>query len=670
MAIGTAIGIPFNNSRYWTPQTPLTLKAISISGTEQTITAILTGTDFDGVSWERSIDNATWIVDGTSVAGTYNATGLTASTKYYWRSRLYKGASYGTYSNTDWDVTFPTVTNVGFIFKIKSTSVPIDGGDGFYYTEDLKLRLASGVYYVHTWYDKSGNNNHGVQTVDASQPVYNAVANEVIFNATTDPFLKVTHSATIDITTGDVSISYKIGKTNCINFLMNKGVGTPQIRFWLGDDLRYYDVTPSGQINKTGGISEAIGDLISLVLDRDTAFTAYKNTTAGTPQAFNYVANLHTTEDLYIGKLGGTVDTTMSGNVNFICLHAKAYSQADVNELASYTTQMQPEYLIENITYPSTINAITNLAIRKATRADRITTPLPLLICMHGWSQDTTYLPDVYLKIRADQFFVAVVGMRDNSGASGNKDVSGRELHDIYDAVQYCLANYGSYIDPTRIVIEGQSGGGGNTLGVCCKFPDLFNVAGTGSAISDYGFDDTNSWYITNGSFCAASLDGYIGTPRANKLKEYQSRDAVEAITNYQGYIYMVHHDGDTTVNVVHSQRIVTALGVQTNFTYTEIVGANHPSNIDSAFYTRALTEGEKTIPLSGTVRVIGYMITKRFKIWLDSGISSVADVTYDVSTDTYTVTPVTAADIAVVITQGSKTASQTISGVTVMVVS
>lgn len=86
-------------SSYWKTRYISALTVVTTSSTEQTVTTTIEGTGYDGVSFEYSTDNITFTVKGTSANGTYNATGLTANTLYYWRARLYKGSNYGNYSD-------------------------------------------------------------------------------------------------------------------------------------------------------------------------------------------------------------------------------------------------------------------------------------------------------------------------------------------------------------------------------------------------------------------------------------------------------------------------------------------------------------------------------------------------------------------------------------------
>lgn len=165
--IGKGIGVPFRMGggqswiSYWLTRYIYGLSVATTSDTEQTITAIIIGSGYDGVSWEYSSNGgSTWTVKGTSAAGTYNASGLTQSTKYHWRARLYKGLAYSPYntfySNHHWDVTRPTsiATNSRFWIPLNDKTI---------ITRDSASRVSSAA-------DKNGSGRDLLQATDAMKP--------------------------------------------------------------------------------------------------------------------------------------------------------------------------------------------------------------------------------------------------------------------------------------------------------------------------------------------------------------------------------------------------------------------------------------------------------------------------------------------------------------------
>lgn len=320
---------------------------------------------------------------------------------------------------------------------------------------------------------------------------------------------------------------------------------------------------------------------------------------------------------------------------------------------------------------------ITNLVMRHC--YPESLTDLPVCIVMHGWSGDAADITNVTLqRLARRKLFAACVGMRGRDGASGTPDASAREIYDIYDAVTYIRTNFANIVSPDRALIVGYSGGGGNALAAACKFPDTWCEVISHFGMSDYGYDGTYGWYqVANYSAGIAARVG--GTP-AEVPDNYRARNALEALAiNYTGgHLYMYHDTGDSAVPVHHSQLVRDALdnASLTNYTYWQSAAGDptirwiHDEAVDtthkfSEVYWAQDAANRRypawTIAASGTVRVIGYIVTKRFAIWLGNGTSEVASVVYDTVAASYTVTPLTGS-MDVTITQGVLSASQTIS--------
>lgn len=320
------------------------------------------------------------------------------------------------------------------------------------------------------------------------------------------------------------------------------------------------------------------------------------------------------------------------------------------------------------------MTAITNLAARITYKQG---SNLPIVILGHGWSEDmTSFSDEMHSRLSNYGLFVCSPGLRGRNSADGARDASAREIYDIYDVLTYIRTNYASIVSPTIAAFVGYSGGGGNALACACKFPDTFNVIVDHFGMSDYGRNATNSWYVTNTTYDAAIVSSVGDTP-ANVPNRYFARDATVAIGNYSGgYLYMYHSPTDDKVNVVNSQRIKTALDAipLVNYTYNESTSWTHGTpdtspnliTLEPTWIAKIKSQVAWTIATSGTVTVIGYIVTKRFTIWLNTngtvtqGIDAAATVVYNTATDTYTVTPLTTGGIDVSITQGAKTGSAT----------
>lgn len=322
--------------------------------------------------------------------------------------------------------------------------------------------------------------------------------------------------------------------------------------------------------------------------------------------------------------------------------------------------------------------AITNLYVKYAYPENE--TDLPIVVLMHGFSNNAaTFENQCINRIARLGLFVVVVGMRGRDSASGSQDGSGREIYDIVDAVEYVRTNFAALVSATKVAIVGYSGGGGNALAAACKFPDYWNVVVTHFGMSDYGYDGTDGWWYTNPAN-QATLTTWIGN-RASVTNPYRARHAVEAIANFSGgELYLFHDDQDTSVPVVNTNRIGTAMDNASLTNYTknlttttddprwlhEVPNDASPTRFTEAIWSSTvLSLAAWTIPASGTITVTGYIVTKRFTIWLNAngtatlGIDAAATVVYNTATDTYTVTPLTGA-LDVTITQGAKTGSAT----------
>lgn len=316
---------------------------------------------------------------------------------------------------------------------------------------------------------------------------------------------------------------------------------------------------------------------------------------------------------------------------------------------------------------------------------------LPILVMMHGWNQDAAGAPNIDMQRLADYgFFVVVPGMRARDSAGGTKDGGAREIYDIIDVVNWVrvYSPWKYWVSQTKAALVGYSGGGGNGFSCACKFPDFFNVIVSYFGMSDYGRDGTDGWYQNNGGgIYTASIGTAIGGTPAAVPDNYYARDATAAIQNYSGgFLYLYHDKQDASVPWVHSNRIKTALdnAFLTNYSanFSDVGDAvrwyhgypnDNPGTLSTAEPTwtaKIKSQAVWTIPASGTVTVIGYIITKRFTIWLNAGLDAAATVVYDTAAGTYTVTPLTSNPvIAVTITQGVLTASGNTAGPTLFTV-
>lgn len=303
-----------------------------------------------------------------------------------------------------------------------------------------------------------------------------------------------------------------------------------------------------------------------------------------------------------------------------------------------------------------------------------------IVVIIPGWGGDKDNIDQATKRRWAERGgFCIAVSMRGRDGASGSRDASAIELHDIYDAILDVRSNFASKVHK-KVLIVGYSGGGGNALGLCSKFPDLSVVNASFFGMSDYGYDGTDGWYYNNGGAYTAQIVTAVGDTPANTPNNYRARYMIESVAgNYTGgFLYMYHSPTDSIVPVVHSTNVKDAFdgASKTNYSYNVSTdyAHNYPQGnanlitVEPTIWAKVLTQEVWTIAVSGSIKVTGYIITKRFTIWLDSGYDGVADVVYNVNANSYTVTPLTG-NMTVNITQGSKSGSAVISGQTTITV-
>lgn len=389
----------------------------------------------------------------------------------------------------------------------------------------------------------------------------------------------------------------------------------------------------------------------------------------------------------------------------------KVYQYLNAKWGLSVTTTM-PSY-----TFPGSVaNNSTNWAVATLGTAnlvgdvfeyDNSEGARPVLIAMHGYTELAATLgADFYTRLAKLGFFVLGPQMRSRNSSTGTRDSSGQEIYDIYDIYQNAISKLSTMgvIDSTKVIMAGYSGGGGNTYAFLNRFPDFCPAAVVHFGISDYGYDGTYSWYVEEPSR-QAQLDTDVGSPRASFLNEYRTRNSLEGIAiNYQGKLFIFHDDLDTAVHLDHSSRVKDAYTALSRIVQETKYGA---INSDTELYYSVTTNtdsprwihGNPTgaagiisaepqwtptllaaqpfeIPATGTVKILGWIRTKKFYIILGNGTvanngkTRSAELTYDWTNNSYTITPLLesgASDETVAITviggaHAGKTASGTIS--------
>lgn len=196
------------------------------------------------------------------------------------------------------------------------------------------------------------------------------------------------------------------------------------------------------------------------------------------------------------------------------------------------------------------------------------TTAVPLVVGLHTWSGDFTYL-NHYATVfaLAKKLGWAFVGP-DFRGANDHYTGCGHDyaVQDIVDAVNYAKSRV--RIDPARIYIIGGSGGGHMTLLMLGRRPDLFAAGAAFCPIADLARWHAESLenHPGRGKNYARMMESACGGSPAKKPKEYAQRSPLTWLerARAQGvpvYIGTGIHDGwRGSVPVGHAIRAFNAL--------------------------------------------------------------------------------------------------------------
>lgn len=289
---------------------------------------------------------------------------------------------------------------------------------------------------------------------------------------------------------------------------------------------------------------------------------------------------------------------------------------------------------IDFIQIPSSLNP----DIRFAIVVHKPETPSPLLLTTHGWHMSVERVHPGS-KNPYPGYLAVQVDMRGRAFSTGKQDANGFELYDVYDALQFVEKEYVELIsDPEQVYFVGGSGGGGNALGLAGKFPDLFVSITASCGISDYA-----KWYATDdlGEF-QDELEPWIGCKPSENPEAYASRSGITTVDNVLSPVYLAHGETDQQVPSYQSRDYyhkAKSLGKPVHYLELKNAGGRrHWDNITEeqmeslrAFHKVALSNHTQPpeLPESGDLVVAGYLVTKKFAVFLES-VDQVGHIHYD----------------------------------------
>ena len=215
------------------------------------------------------------------------------------------------------------------------------------------------------------------------------------------------------------------------------------------------------------------------------------------------------------------------------------------------TPEVLEKRKVEICTYPSSIDPDLTLSAEFSVPAE----PKPLCLFFHGWHmtaesarQHTAFTPQL------DDFFVVNVDMRGRGQSTGQPDACGHELIDALDALDYARRTWPDAIAPgAPAYASGGSGGGGNTMTLLGKAPDLFAAGAAWAGMSDYAL-----WYHDDYRGCYRDEmegKGWIGGSPESNPEGYRSRGAINVMENVSAGLLVIHGRRDDSVEVHHAEK-------------------------------------------------------------------------------------------------------------------
>lgn len=273
--------------------------------------------------------------------------------------------------------------------------------------------------------------------------------------------------------------------------------------------------------------------------------------------------------------------------------------------------------------------------------------PKPLVLVMHGYNGSRKDVKDD-LAAFARRGVVAIgPDMRGCGQSAGRFDSSGLDIHDAIDAAGEIIRLFPGQVDPLDWNIVGYSGGGGNAIAAGCRFPDLFKTAVSFFGISDYAW-----WHASKGRpDCNRVMEKAVGGPPDSVPARYEARNMTPAAGNslrtnwhffwdeqesqcppgmIDDWIAAYRAAGGTKVHRHVSRRTDSTR-------YHHGYRKNHADlcRADDLFFPdllKPLVSGSLDLPPQGELVVPGYLVTRRFNVFLGDGQAGCARISYQIS--------------------------------------
>jgi len=215
-----------------------------------------------------------------------------------------------------------------------------------------------------------------------------------------------------------------------------------------------------------------------------------------------------------------------------------------------------PGLTLTEVRLPSSVDGAEQPIVVGVPEAYDPGTPTPLLVGLHTWSADYLQRVQPYgAEAGRRGWLVVLPNFRGpNTTKNPQPTQAGGSLlaqHDIVDARQYMVEHYA--VDPERIYLTGDSGGGHMTLLMAGKYPDLWTAAAAWVPVTDL----REWWEVQNGY--AAQVEAITGGKPGDSAAvdfEYLRRSPRTFMTNLAPLpVLLAHGDRDPTIPAEQSWR-------------------------------------------------------------------------------------------------------------------
>lgn len=280
---------------------------------------------------------------------------------------------------------------------------------------------------------------------------------------------------------------------------------------------------------------------------------------------------------------------------------------------------------------------------------------LPLMIVQHGYGSTREAVLFSAERMALNGYFCIAVDVRGWDGSTGSHDDGGVEIMDIYDAIEETKQLYPDKVDPDLVSIIGYSNGGGNVFFATVRFPFSFRASMALFGIPDYG-----QW-ITLVPNWRNDVIAAVGGTTAEVPDKYFVRRSEGAASNLSGtHFHIAYDETEWMCPPVMDEEFVAAVPQsqqenlfvnisKTTDTDRWIHGHNTTGHLNAIedIFMADMNDNNLQAPImtnDGSLVVLGFIVTPKFKCFLGNGDDAAATVEYHFQGDraTFNFSPLT----------------------------